>query len=59
MSNEETEKLIDLVAGELPGSYDCSCKECMDRTAEVITGVIQSRYKIEPLENTVEEEATK
>lgn len=56
MSNEETGKLCDLVADSLIDCTMCSRDEA-EEAAAAIVGAVESRYKIEPLENTVEEEA--
>lgn len=58
MSNEETGKLIDLIKSVLPppSCEKHGCKECRETIASGIVGAIESKYRIEPLENTVEEE---
>lgn len=57
MSNEQTGKLMDLVNDAIAGNEsDCDCMECISRLSAVIVGAIESKYRIEPLENTVEEE---
>lgn len=56
MSNVELGELIDVVKARLV--VICS-GPLAETIACSIVGELQSRYKIEPLENTVEEEATK